>query len=56
MEYFGSRLVWSSLDNIVDPGILGAEFDDQQENDQNSPNPVATHMLDDTTNEIEYDQ
>lgn len=50
MEYFGSRLVWSSLDNITDPDsdpdILGQEIE--------TPNPTSINALDEAPNEIEF--
>lgn len=55
MEFFGSRLKWTSLDNIVDD--TEDDLNDQQQNNDNMPNPPGTSsLLDNPINDIEFAQ
>lgn len=56
MEFFGSRLKWSSLDNIVDD--TEADPNDQLQNDNSMPGPNATttSLLDNPINDIDFAQ
>lgn len=57
MEYFGSRLVWRAIDNILD-----SDHDDDQpvietrnQNISEDANRASTSRLDDAPNNIEYE-
>lgn len=56
MEYFGSRLKWSSLDNITtDDSVIEADSRDQQHIDDNQRNRNnALSLLDDPINNIQF--
>lgn len=53
MEFFGSRLIWSSIDDVVDPE-MGNDFnkDDEGANDEPSTSGTQKPI---PPNEIEYD-
>lgn len=56
MEYFGSRLVWAPLENIVEPDDLNVDVCDERPDNEDgtASNPVPTSQLDEIPNEIEY--
>lgn len=57
MEYFGSRLIWTSIENIIDPENdehlnEHNEADTDNHEDQSQPSTSREKTL---PNEIEYD-
>lgn len=57
MDYFGSRLAWSPLENIVDSDEMNVDIGDEQpqiEEEGSNSNPILTGQLDNIPNEIEY--
>lgn len=60
MEFFGSRLKWSSLDNVVDETVEEVEPDGQQEIPDNVRNESAddrpANLLDNPIHDVEYAQ
>lgn len=57
MEFFGSRLKWSSLDDIADDNanVDVGSTDDQQTNDS-EPNAASSSLLDNPINDIQFAQ
>lgn len=58
MEFFGSRLKWSSLDEIVDEDVDVDSASNQQRTDdsERNRNVASTSLLDDPINEIQFAQ
>lgn len=57
MEFFGSRLKWSSLDNIIDDSVVESVPNDQHQIDErNRDIAPSTSLLDNPIHNIEYAQ
>lgn len=55
MEFFGRRLVWSSIENIIDPENVD-EFNEDTDNEQNKDVQIPpTTQKNNPPNEIEYE-
>lgn len=58
MEYFVSRLVWTSVENVIDPenDFIDQQNDaDDERSNRNSPNLPSTSTAHNPPNDIEYD-
>lgn len=58
MEYFGSRLVWTSVENVIDPenDYIDQQNDaDDERSNRNSSNQPSTSTAHNPPNDIEYD-
>lgn len=61
MEFFGSRTVWTEMQNIIDPDVLDdfeedAERETEVDEHVNRPSTSNFHQLDACPNEIEFDK
>lgn len=56
MEYFGSRLVWAPIENVIDPerGDNLNENADENQNENDTENMTFTSKSNNLPNEIEY--
>lgn len=58
MEYFGSRLVWDSVQDIINPEDDGDLIDQQDDDDEERPNASvsSSSAAPNPPNDIEYEQ